>query len=92
MAYERLLGEAKNTYDGKLTAIQLFNHYAGKCSTPSYENLTEEDVESDNLQHILGRFAIWFSSFNMPRFHDEKFEPRSSSVTVEYIVPNSKKK
>ena len=92
MAYERPLGEAKNTYDGKLTAIRLFNYYAGKCSTPSYELLTEEDVESDNLQHILGRFAIWFSSFDMPRFHDENFEPRSSSVTIEYVVPNSKKK
>ena len=51
--YARPLREAESTLGNKLVAIRLFNKYQEKRNTSQFQELSDEDVESDNLQHII---------------------------------------
>ena len=92
--YERPMGESQSKFEGKMYAIKLFNKYQTKRNAPIFESLQCEDVEEDNLQNILDRFAIWLENFNMPKYADDNFEPSNCSIgkLIEYIQPDSKKK
>ena len=92
--YQRPIGESDSTYEGKKTAIRLFNLYQGKRNAPAYNELTVDDVEQDNLQFIIKRFASWLANFDMPRYHDANFEPRSSAVgkLATYMEAGTKRK
>ena len=61
---------------------------------PEFVKLTEEDVEADNLQQLIGRFAIWLAQFPIPTWIDDDFEPRASAgdKAISYVVPETKKK
>ena len=90
---ERTLGEAENTFEGKVVALRLFDKYQTARNYPVYSELTNDDVESDNLQHIIRRFAAWLANFDIPRYYNEKFEPRATTAgLVQYIEPSTKRK
>ena len=92
--YVRPIGEADKTYDGKIVAIRLFNKYQQQKGYPLFQDLTQEDVESDNLQNIIRRFAGWLATFNKPKFHNEYFKPKATIVgkCVSYLEPCTKRK
>ena len=69
--YAHPLGESDSTYGGKLVAICLFNNYQEKRNAPQFQDLSNKDIESNNLQHIIQRFAAWLTNFNMPCFYDK---------------------
>ena len=47
--YARPLDESESTYSRKLVAIRLFNKYQEKRNAPQFQELSDEDVKSDNL-------------------------------------------
>ena len=77
-------------------AICLFNKYQEKQKSPLFQELTLEDVERDNLQFIIRRFAAWLANFDLPCFHDKNFEPRGAVLVagtfVAYIEAGTKRK
>ena len=90
--YELPIGEAENTFFGKRTAIKAFNFHQRSLNCPQCEELTNKDVESDNLQHIIGRFALWLAKTAIPTYHDENFELRVSTTgqATEYLEVSTK--
>ena len=73
---EHAIGDLLSTYKDKLMATRLFNKYQEKQKSPLFQELTLEDVDRDNLQFIIRRFAAWLANFDLPCFHDKNFEPR----------------
>ena len=94
LGYERSYGDASNKFEGKLVALRLFDKYQSKQNYSLFKELTYDDVESDNLQHIIRRFAAWLANFDMPRYYNEKFEPRSTTANglVALMEPSTKRK
>ena len=94
MNYERRLGEAESTFVNKKTAIKAFNFQQTLRNCPTIEAITEEDAESDNLQHIISRWALWLASTPIPTYHDDNFKPRFSGnvQAIEYMTVSSKVK
>ena len=84
---ERAIGDLISTYEGKLVAIRLFNKYQEKRKSPLFQELTLEDIESDNLQFIVRWFAAWLVKFDLPRFYDENFEPRGQCQLQGHSLP-----
>ena len=59
---------------------------------PQFQELIDEDVKSNNLQHIIQRFAAWLAKFNMPRFYNENFEAQATTTVVAYTEAGTKRK
>ena len=49
----RQMGQANSTTGGYLAAIKLFDKFQVHREDPAFDNLTEEDVENDNLLVLL---------------------------------------
>ena len=92
--YVRPFRESSSTYEGGNTALKIFDFSQKKRNQPEFAKLTEKVVEADNLQQLIGRFAIWLAQFPIPTWSDENFEPRASAgdKAISYFVPETKKK
>ena len=94
MSYNCRLGEAEHTVAGKKTAIKAFNYQQKLRNVPTVDELTKEDVEADNLQHIISRWALWLATTPIPTYHNENFEPRLTGPgqVTKYMTVSSKAK
>ena len=76
----RQMGQANSTTGGYLAAIKLFDKFQVHREDPAFDNLTEEDVENDNLSYLYCSFLTWAA--NTP-IHDASSKNPEKMITFE---------
>lgn len=57
---------ARSTASGDAAAIRCYNEYAVTEEKSLFQNITEEDVEGDNLTEVLASFGYWLANTPIP--------------------------
>jgi hypothetical protein len=87
---EKPLGQSNSRNDGIKAALKIFNYWRMKVmgSTPIHK-MTPMDIENDNLQDLLMKYARWSATRAIPRHADANLEPKKKNEDPTYLTANT---